>query len=316
MREENMAITRLAIPRLAAWLAAFLFGAVASVPSVAQTKITVGYVQTADSMPIRIAKERGFFEKRKLDVTLTPIALASNIPSAIMSNSVQIGMGTVPMLLQTNEAGLGLIAVGGMSRVTKQSNIVSLVGRTGVKIDNPGDLRGKKIGVPGFNSMMHVMLQKWLLDKGVQPSQVSMVEAVFPQMNDLLKGGTLDAVVVLEPFRTRIIGGNVGFKISDYITDVQDNVMAAMWMTKGDWANANGTALRAFREGYLEGIDWALKNQKEVKEMEAKILGAATAIVPAYDYDIRAADLELYARIGRELGMLKQPVDVNKLLWK
>ena len=302
------------------FLAASLFGAIAtafmSPPAAAQTKVNVGYVQTADSMPMRIAKERGFFEKRKLDVTLTPIALASNLPSAIIANSVQIGMGTVPMLLQTNEAGLGLIAVGGMSRVTKQSNIISLVARSDVKINSPADLRGKKIGVPGFNSMMHVMLQKWLLDKGVQPVQVSMVEAIFPQMHDLLKGGTLDAVVVLEPFRTRIIGGNVGYKVSDYITDVQDNIMAAMWMTKSDWAAANGPALRAFREGYLEGIDWALKNMKEVKEMEVKVLGASTAIIPAYDFELKASDLELYVRIGRELGMLKQPVDVNKLLWK
>ena len=301
-------------------LAVSLFGAISamcmSLPATAQMKVNVGYVQTADSMPMRIGKERGFFEKRKLDVTLTPIALASNIPSAIIANSVQIGMGTVPMLLQTNEAGLGLIAVGGMSRVTKQSNIISLVARSDVKINSAADLRGKKIGVPGFNSMMHVLLQKWLVDRGVQPVQVSMVEAIFPQMHDLLKGGTLDAVVVLEPFRTRIIGGNVGYKVSDYVTDVQDNVMAAMWMTKGDWAASNGPALRAFREGYLEAIEWALKNQKEVKEMEAKVLGAATAIVPAYDFDLKAADLELYARIGRELGMLKQPVDVNKLLWK
>lgn len=306
----------MAILRTAAVLVTSLFALAAALPALAQTKITVGYVQTADTLPLRIAKERGYFDKRKLDVTLTPIALASNIPSAIIANSIQVGMGTVPMLLQTNEAGLGLVTIGGASRISKQSNIVSLVARTGVKIDSPADLRGKKVGVPGFNSMMHVVFQKWLLDKGVQPVQVPMVEAVFPQMGDMLKGGTLDAVVVLEPFRGRIIGANIGFKVSDFVPEVQDNITAAMWMTKGDWANANGPALRAFREAYLEAIDWAVKNMKEVKEMEAKVLGAASPIVPAYDYEVRAADLELYARIGRELGMLKQPVDVNKLLWK
>ena len=306
----------MAILRTAAVLVTSLFALAGALPALAQTKITVGYVQTADTLPLRIAKERGFFEKRKLDVTLTPIALASNIPSAIIANSIQVGMGTVPMLLQTNEAGLGLVTIGAASRISKQSNIVSLVARTGVKIDSPADLRGKKVGVPGFNSMMHVVFQKWLLDKGIQPVQVPMVEAVFPQMGDMLKGGTLDAVVVLEPFRGRIVGLNIGFKVSDFVPEVQDNIMAAMWMTKGDWANANGPALRSFREAYLEAIDWAQKNMKEVKEMEAKVLGAASPIVPAYDYEIRAADLELYARIGRELGMLKQPVDVNKLLWK
>ena len=127
---------------------------------------------------------------------------------------------------------------------------------------------------------------------------------------------TLDAVVVLEPFRGRILGSNIGFKVLDFVTDVQDNIMAAMWMTKGDWANGNAAALRAFREAYLEAIDWAMKNQKEVREIEAKVLGAPSPVPPAYDFEIRAADLDMYARIGRELGMLKQPVDVNKLLWK
>lgn len=306
----------MSIFKTGAVLAASLIALLAGMPAGAQTKITVGFVQTADTLPLRIAKERGYFEKRKLDVTLTPIALASNIPSAIMSDSIQIGMGTVPMLLQTNEAGLGLVTVGAASRISKDSNIVSLVARAGVKIDSPADLRGKKVGVPGFNSMMHVVFQKWLIDKGIQPVQVPMVEAVFPQMGDLLKAGTVDAVVVLEPFRGRILGSKIGFKVSDFVPEVQDNIMAAMWMTKGDWANANGQTLRAFREAYLEAIDWAQKNMKEVKEMEAKVLGASSPIVPAYDFEIRAADLELYARIGRELGMLKQPVDVNKLLWK
>ena len=306
----------MAIFRTGVALAATVLAAVLALPAMAQTKLTVGFVQTADTLPLRIAKERGYFDKRGLDVTLTPIALASNIPSAIMANSIQIGMGTVPMLLQTNDAGLGLVTVGGASRINKQSNIVSLVARTGVKIDSPADLRGKKVGVPGFNSMLHVVFQKWLTDKGMQPSQVPMVEAIFPQMGDLLKGGTLDAVVVLEPFRGRIVGANIGFKVSDFVTDVQDNIVAAMWIAKGDWANANGPALRAYREAYIEAIDWAVKNQKEVKEIEAKVLGAPSPITPAYDFEIRAADLDVYARIARELGMIKQPVDVNKLVWR
>ena len=43
------------------------------------------------------------------------------------------------------------------------------------------------------------------LDKGVNPARSDSVEAPFPQMKDLLKGGTIDAVAVLEPFRSRIV---------------------------------------------------------------------------------------------------------------
>src|SRR5690606_15813300 len=109
--------------------------------------------------------------------------------------------------------GLGLVGIAGVSEISRQSSFISLVVRNGVKVANAADLRGKKVGVPGFNSMMHVVFQKWLLDRKVQANQVQMVEAIFPQMADLLKAGTLDAVLVLEPFRSRIVSGKIGYKV-------------------------------------------------------------------------------------------------------
>src|SRR5688500_3240005 len=113
---------------LALWIAAF--------PAAAQQKFSIGYIATADSLPVVVAKEKGIFDKHKLDVTLVRIPLASNIPASVMSDSVQIGMGTGPMLLQTADGGLGLIGIGGVSQITKESSIISIVARTGVKVDS------------------------------------------------------------------------------------------------------------------------------------------------------------------------------------
>jgi NitT/TauT family transport system substrate-binding protein len=286
----------------------------AALPAAAQTKLSVGYIATADTLAIVVAKERGFFDRRGLDVTPVRIALASNVPSAIMSDSVQIGMGTGPMLLQTADAGLNLVVVGGIARINRQSNIVSLVARSGLKVDGPADLRGKRIGVPGFNSMFHVFLQKWLLDRGIQPKEVNMVEAAFPQMNDQLKGGSLDAVLVLEPFRNRILGGGVGYKVADFVNDVNPDVLAAYWMTKADWAASNAQTLNAFREAYAEGIAWALQNQDAMRGMETKLLGGPSPVIPAYTIDAKPADFEVFDRIGRDLGMWRSNFDLNKLV--
>lgn len=70
------------------------------------TKVNIGFSPAADFTPVFAAKDKGFFEKRGLDATLTRIPLASNIPAAIVSGSLQIGMGTGSMLVQTAEAGL------------------------------------------------------------------------------------------------------------------------------------------------------------------------------------------------------------------
>src|SRR5215210_9067286 len=191
----------------------------------AQTKVNIGFSPAADFTPVFAGKDKGFFEKRGLDVTLTRVPLASNIPSAIVAGSLQIGMGTGSMLVQTAEAGLGLVAITGASRVVKTNSVVSLVARAGENIKSAADLKGKKVGVPGLNSMLHVLFQKWLLDNKIALAQVTMIEAPFPQMRDMLKGGTIDAAIAIEPFRARILSDNTGFRVADYVSEIQEDVL-------------------------------------------------------------------------------------------
>ena len=293
----------------------FLCGALTS-PALAQTKVNIGYSPAADFTPVFAAKDKGLFEKRGLDVTLTRIALASNIPAALVSDSLQIGMGTGSMLVQTAEAGLGLVALNGASRFQKANSVVSLVARTGEKIHKAEDFKGKKVGVPGLNSMLHVMFQKWLLDNRVPLNQVTMIEAPFPQMNDMLKGGTIDASIAIEPFRTRIVQANTGYRVNDYVTEIQDNMLAAFWMAKADWAKANPQAVKAFREAYDEALAWCVQNPDEAKALQVKYLGVPSPVIPSYSTQISAGDLELFEKAGRQVGMLRKPVDVRNLVWK
>ena len=84
------------------------------------------------------------------------------------------------------------------------------------------------LGVPGFRSVMDVTFRKWLLTKGINPSELNIVEASFPQMRDLLKGGQLDAVAVVEPFKSRIIGDQTGNNVADYLADLGPDLLGPM----------------------------------------------------------------------------------------
>src|SRR5580693_4487074 len=87
----------------------------ASAPAAELQKISIGYVPVADFAPLFVAKDKGFFEQHGLDVTLTKILLASNVTGAIVAGSLDIGMGTPPMLLVTNESGLDFQAIAAVS---------------------------------------------------------------------------------------------------------------------------------------------------------------------------------------------------------
>jgi NitT/TauT family transport system substrate-binding protein len=280
----------------------------------AQTKLSVGYVPVTDFLPLLVAKDKGIFERHGLDVSVTKIMLASNVPAALMSESLDIGMGTGTMLLQTADSGLDLVAICGVSRFTSGNPIVSLVARTGTKIASAADFKGKKIGVPGFNSVIDVTVRKWLLDRQVALDTVAFSEAPFPQMRDLLANGTLDAVAVLEPFRARIIGDGTGYKVSDYFAELNPDASGAFWTARGDWASKHAAAIQSFHDALADGIAYIDQNPEEAKAIELKSFGFVSPIRPSYSLAITRSDLAFYATVAKQLGMLRQPVDLVKLV--
>jgi NitT/TauT family transport system substrate-binding protein len=282
----------------------------------AQTKVSIGYTAAGDFLPVFVAKEKGMLEKHGLDVTLTRIALASTIPSALMANSVQVGTGTGPGLLQAAEGGLDLVAVSGAARQMKDNATVSVVARKEANISTPAEFKGKKVGVPGLNSVIDVVFRKWLKEKGVAIEGVTFVEAAFPQMNDLLRGGTLDAVAVLEPFRSKILADGNGVKVADYFSDVKDGMIFGFWIATRSWADANPAAVKGLRDASNEAIAYIKANPEDAKAIEAKYLGVKFPGFSTFDVEIKPADLQAYAVIGKELGLLRKDVDAARLIAK
>lgn len=302
-------------PRLVGLVSALLGLAIASGAFAAELqKISVGYVPVADFAPAFIAKDKGYFEKHGLDVTMTKIALASNVPGALVSNSLDIGMGTPPMLLVTAESGLDLRAIAAVSRLVKDNPFVSLIARPAANIKEAADLKGKKLGVPGFNSSMDISFRKWLMDRKVAPSEVNIVEAVFPQMHDLLANGTLDAAIVLEPFRTLIIRDGTGVNVRDFFSDLSPDALAAIWMAKADWIAVHGDVVRGFRSALAEGIADLQKNPAEFQAIQLKWLGFASPAVPSFSLTLTKEDLAFFADISKQVGLIHQPPQFDKLI--
>ncbi len=280
------------------------------------TKISLGYPPAPDFLPAYVAKEKGFFEKRGLDVAMNRIALGSNIPAAMMSGDLNIGMGSATVLFDAAEGGLGLVAIAGAARFPDKVPNFSVVARAGLPIKDARDLEGKKVGVPGVRNIADVLFRKWMIEKKASPSKVILVEASFPQMRDMLRGGVVDAVVAIDPFRSRMLSDGTGVKVADYIAELGTNILATFWMAKGDWAAANPQAVRAFRESLADAIAFIAKNPEECRKIEEKYIGLTSPIWPTFSVSLDPKDLEFYANISRELGLTRQPIDVNKLVLK
>lgn len=283
-------------------------------------KIQVGYTAVADYFPLFVAKEEGYFAKRNLDVEPVLVALNSTIPQALLTNSLQVGGPTPPVLLQANDGGLDLVALAG-GTVTDPATFKTfgVVARKGVDVKTPSDFVGKKVGVPGLGAFLHVLFRHWLIEKGVDYRRVTYVEVTFPTMGDVLKGGTVDAVVSADPIMSRIVAAGTGEVASYFIQDLPPGQSTVLFAATRDWAKKNTATARSFREAIDEAGAFARTNDGKTKDYVAKYTRLPPAVVQAIQLgvpraELTAAQLGWWIDVMRKQDMLQSNIDPSTLI--
>jgi len=247
-----------------------------ALPALAQstTKVTFGYTAVTDFATVFVAREEGYFGKRGLDVEPKLIPLNPSIPPAIQSDSLQLGGPTPSVFLQAVEGGLDHVVLTGGGATSKAMTGIGLVAKPGSNIKSAQDCVGKKIGVPGLGAFLHVGFRAWLKSQGVDYTKVTFVEAAFPQHGDLLRGGSLDAVVTADPFMARIIATGAGYVASYYSTFLPDGLPTLVFTARRDWVQKNQAAAKAFQAAIGEAAAFINnpKNNAKVREHIGKYI--------------------------------------------
>jgi NitT/TauT family transport system substrate-binding protein len=290
-----------------------------STTAMAAEKVTIGYTAANDFLAAFVAKDQGFFEKRGLDVTLTRIANGSTLPAAMIGGSVTVGTITPPLLLQANDNGLGLKMLAAASIQSSKNPTVGVVVRNGTTISSPADFIGKKVGAPGLNSVLHVMFVRWLRGKGVDSTKVTFIEGGFAQFGDLMRGGQIDAALLVEPFRSRIEQGGIGKNYANFFSEVRDNTLLSFYAVTTDWASKKPEAAKAFQEALNDAVAFIRANEAEARKSQAQYLGlppevVATLPLATYTSKIEPDDVRFWIEVCRELGMVTKPVNTADLV--
>jgi NitT/TauT family transport system substrate-binding protein len=299
--------------------------AAATLPALAQqsTKIVFGFTAVTDFASVFVAAEEGYFKKRNLDVELKFIPLNSTIPAALQSDSLQIGGPTPSVFLQAVDGGLDQVIVAGGGLTSKSITGFGLVARAGSGIKSAQDCVGKKIGVPGLGAFLHVSFRGWLKQSGVDYKKVNFVEASFPQHGDLLRGGSIDAVVTADPFMSRITDSGAGYVASYYSTFLEEGNPTIVHAANREWVQKNPAAAKAFREAVLEGAAFMQnpKNNEKVRADIGKYIKLPPEVLARMQISppatvITEKQLNFWVRLMNDQGMLKTQPKVASLIMK
>jgi NitT/TauT family transport system substrate-binding protein len=307
------------LPSLCAWILA-TFGA--SPCAAAPASLSVGYTNTSSFTGLFIAKDRGLFAKHGLDVTLVLIALNSTIPSALVGGSIQIGGTTPPVFLRAQAGGLDVVVVaGGAVNDVRNKVGAGVLGRVGADIKTAKDFEGRRVGVPGLGAYMDVLFRRWLKEHGADDKKVRFVEVPLAQSLDILRSGNVDAMLVGEPFYSRVLHANAGYLIAPYLTEMPDGLFAVYFSSTRDWATTHAAEIRAFRDALSEANAFASEQPEAAREIVARATHlpadvVATMVLPTLRLTVPTDDLHYWADTLVAQGMIRQLPNAELLVMR
>ena len=295
--------------------------AVAALPAHAEPfKLKIACTATSDCASAMLARDEGIFAKNGLDADVQLIGINTNIPPAIVSDSIQIGGPTATVFLQAVEGGLDLVAINGASVMDPVANgAIAAVARNGVSIKEAKDFVGKKVGAPGIGAFLHVLFRKWLIDSGVDPKSVNFVEVTFPNMNDALKSGAVDAVVTAEPFISRIKNAGNGDVAARYAADLGRTEPIISYVSTRAFAEEHPDVVKAFRKSIGEAALMVNSDREKASQSISKFTKMPIDLVrlnrPSLSKpELKGSDFAWWVDTMKQQGMLQSDVDLSKLV--
>jgi NitT/TauT family transport system substrate-binding protein len=283
----------------------------------APTPVRAAYIPVITWLPAWVAKEKGFFAKHGLDVTLSVAQNLSVLPGTV-GRQFEFVPSTAPDLLKAVASGLDVVAVAASVFETADNVSTQLMVAKDSGIASAKDLSGKLIATPTIGGVIHVSVLYWLKKNGVDPASIRAVEVPFPNMADQLKAKRVDAVEAVEPFVGALkAAGNVA--LTAPLLSAGNEVLFPFWISSGEWARAHGPTVVAWKASLDDAIVFIKENPDQARAVVAQYTKLPQGVVkatpfPTYRTAITAKDIDVWANVLREIGQLTTPVDPAKLV--
>lgn len=294
---------------------------VSSLPVSAQEKIRIGVLPFSESLAAIIADKQGFFKEEGLQAEFTRFDSAAISVPVLQSGRIDIALSSTVSTFQAIEQGLDAIVLspGAVVRAKAPDTTTALIARKGT-VKSLKELEGKRVAVNVLNSTAWVHAVAALDKAGVDRTKVRFSEVAFPQMNDPLLNGQLDAIVQVEPFRSALMAtGNAEILSWTYVesapnTDVTQYIALAPWVSKN-----RATAAKVQR-ALAKGARFAEANEAATRDINQQFTNLNPALkdkvlLPRLGSAINLAEMNVTMQMMIRYGLLKAPIDLSKRIF-
>ena len=238
--------------------------------SQAPIPITIAFPGNEAALPVYVAKAKGYFAQKGLDVTYKTITNITDIVP-LLGKGVDIGFGTQPILLQAASHGLNVIEVADNELVPSSKKEYVLIGAKGVT--SVSQLAGQTIGAATIAGTINAATLYTLDKDGINIKSVKVIQVLLPNALATLQSGQVAASEFNEPF-TAIALAHGLHALADVCLVVGNPCAMDLWMADKSWATAHTTVIA----DYTKALDMADKYISANTNAALKILATGTGI--------------------------------------
>jgi NitT/TauT family transport system substrate-binding protein len=282
--------------------------------------ITVGLIPIADTAPLFLGKEKGFFADEGLNVKTQFAAGGAALLPSVVRGDYDVGFSNNVSLFiaQSKKLPVKIISQG---VIAGQEGFGQLLVKKGGPIKSPKDLEGgKTVAVNTLNNICDVTIRSTLADKGVDVGGMKFQEIEFPDMLDPLQKGRVDAACEVEPFVT--IGEQGGAKaIDSFYTEFSPDLSVATYFTTDTQLSEKGDVIDRFVRAMNKSLDYAGTHEAEVRkviptytQIDAKTAKAIK--LPAWRSDLERDTIQQLGLATAKYGHIPKPPDLDSLIYK
>ena len=235
-------------------------------------ELTVGYVKVGHLAPIILVAD----ELKKLGVNLKLVEFVryADARTALLAGSLDAAsVGPADLAISLAQGSTNVVGLMGVGSSPKY-----VIGRNGVKFENWGDLKGKKIAIaPG--SAVWFQFAATLVENNVPYNSFEAINSQGGGANfdQALKKGDVDGLVTWEPFESIPVMEGYGYFAKDleYGSSKAVGAELGMFMATKQAIDGKHAALERFVWAYLAKEEELTKSPAAFGDAYAKLTGLA-----------------------------------------
>jgi len=286
-----------------------------------------GHMGVADSAPIYVAVEKGFFAEEGLNVTLTRFTGGPQIIEAAVAGSIDCGHSGIVPAIMAFSSGIPLRIMTDQATWDLEHDASAWVVRADSDIQSVEDLKGKTYAVHTYGSLTYLVAQIVFKTHGLKtppdPSpDVNVVLIPFPKMPEALSATDgVDVIDTVEPFVTIALqmGGRILYHPATSIfPDHVWHTATAFFMQ--EFIDEHKDVVDAFIRANVKAVRWIRDNREETMRIVAKYTGldydlVKTMALPTWGESLDSNGVQREMELMLEWGWIKESIDVSKLVY-